>query len=48
MPNLKNKRLLHFELQRQKLLRLYRNTYIRLFCRFIYKLYQEVTSKLII
>ena len=32
MPNLENQRILHFELQCQKLLRLYQNTYILLFC----------------
>ena len=32
MPNLENRRILHFEFQCQKLLRLYHNTYILLFC----------------
>ena len=32
MPNLENQRVLHFEFQCQKLLRLHRNTYILLFC----------------
>ena len=32
MPNLENQRVLHFEFQCQKLLRLYHNTYILLFC----------------
>ena len=33
MPNLENRRVLHFEFYCQKLLRLYHNTYILLFCR---------------
>ena len=37
MPNVENQCLLHFELQCQKLLRFYHNTYILLFWRFIYK-----------
>ena len=41
MPNLENQRLLHFEFQCQKLFRLYRNTYILLFCiTFSTKLYR--------
>ena len=32
MPNLENQYILHFELQSQKLLRLYHDTYILLFC----------------
>ena len=32
MPNLENQRVLHFEFQCQKLLRLYHNTYLLLFC----------------
>ena len=32
MPNLKNQRILRFEFQCQKLLRLYHNIYILLFC----------------
>ena len=33
MPNLENRHVLHIEFPRQKLLRLYHNTYILLFCR---------------
>ena len=32
MPHLENQRVLHFEFQCQKLLRLHHNTYILLFC----------------
>ena len=32
IPNMENQRVLHFEFQCQKLLRLYHNTYISLFC----------------
>ena len=32
MPNLENQRVLHFKFRCQKLLRLYHNTYILLFC----------------
>ena len=43
MPNLENQRVLHFEFQCQKLLRLYHNTYILLFCiDFSTKLYQDL------